>query len=109
MENTVTEKCVEEAIQSEEYVTLGKKTTVCIITLKDGFEVIGSSACVFADNYDIEKGKPFARERALQLVWSHLGSILQAKMLVNKIDEACEEKACCDEEACTDSLEPISA
>lgn len=60
---------INAAIESEEYITLGKKTTACVLTLKNGFEVVGTSACVNPADYDIEKGKPFAKQRAMDKVW----------------------------------------
>lgn len=79
-ENSVTEESVANEIASEEFMTVGKKTTLCVITLKNGFECVGSASCVDAANYDLEVGKPFARDRALQMVWMHLGSILQERL-----------------------------
>jgi len=77
---SVTEECVESAIQSEEYLTVGKKTTVCVLTLKNGFEVVGTSACVDVNNYSQEVGQPYARKKAIDQVWTHLASILQAEL-----------------------------
>ena len=82
--NTVTEECVENSIASEEYSTVGKKTTLCVITLKNGFEVVGTSACVDPANYDLEVGKPYARKKAIDQVWAHLASILQETLNSNK-------------------------
>jgi hypothetical protein len=36
-----------------------------VLTLKNGFEVIGSSACVNPEDYDFEIGKKYAREQAI--------------------------------------------
>lgn len=94
MENKITQEQVNEAIASEEYMTIGKKTTVCLITLKNGFEVVGTSACVDPTNYDIEVGKPYAKEKAMSLVWMHLASILQQN-LANA--ECCGKENCCNE------------
>ncbi len=80
MKTSVTMEDVENSIESEQYWTLGKKTTACLITMKNGYEVVGTSACVCADNYDEEVGKPFARERAIQQVWAALGAELQAEL-----------------------------
>lgn len=87
MNNAVTEQSVQDAIASEEYMTIGKKTTVCLVTLKNGFEVVGTSACVDEANYDIEIGKPFAKERAMQFVWMHLGFIMQQEMAMKRAEE----------------------
>ena len=74
---TVTEKQVDEAIIGEEYHKLGNKTTICFMVLNTGFEVVGSSAPVDPDNFDFSMGKKYARQRAVEKVWEHLGSIVQ--------------------------------
>ena len=77
MTKTCTEEQIEAAIVKEEYVTLGVKTTCCVLTLKNGFEVVGTSACVDPENFDMEVGKPYARKRAIDKVWELEGYKLQ--------------------------------
>lgn len=90
MKTSVTMEDVENSIASEEYLTVGKKTTVCLITMKNGYEVVGTSACVCAENYSEEVGKPYARERAIQQVWAALGAELQAQLASGKMGtESC--------------------
>ncbi|MCK5788550.1 MAG: hypothetical protein KAH32_06105 [Chlamydiia bacterium] len=73
----ITEEVVEDAIVKEEYVKLGTKMTACVLTLKDGFEVVGLAGVVDANTYDISMGSKFARVKAKDKVWEHLGSVLQ--------------------------------
>jgi len=80
----VTEEQVEEAIVKEEYTKLGTKMTACVMTLADGFEVVGLAGVVNASEYNFEIGSKFARAKAKDDVWRHLGSILQYK-IHNKI------------------------
>jgi len=75
--NKITEEIVEGSIAKEEYVKLGTKMTACVMTLKDGFEVVGIAGVVDADAYDLAIGSKFARVKAKDKVWQHLGSILQ--------------------------------
>ncbi|HEC41832.1 hypothetical protein LCGC14_1347960 [marine sediment metagenome] len=84
--NTVTVKDVEGCITAENYIKSGKKMTVCHLTLQDGFEVIGVAGCVDPDNYDIVIGNKIAREKALDKVWQHLGSILQNTLAIMEIN-----------------------
>lgn len=76
----VTEKQVEESIVKEEFIKLGTKMTACVMTLDDGFEVVGLAGVVDASKYDIGIGSKFARVKAKDKVWQHLGSILQYKL-----------------------------
>lgn len=74
---SLTEADVEAAIVHEEDVKLGEKTTVVMLRLKNGFEVVGTSGCVDPANYDHEIGKKYARKRAIDKVWELEGYALQ--------------------------------
>ena len=78
--NSVTLEEVENAIKEVEYVTLGRKVTVCHLTLKNGHEVIGMSACVDPNNFNENIGRKIAFEDATKEVWKHMGSILQDRL-----------------------------
>lgn len=70
---------IEAAVVKEEVVKLGVKTTCVVLTLKNGFEVIGISACVDPSEYNEEIGKKFARQRAIDKVWELEGYLLQSR------------------------------
>lgn len=76
----VTPQEVEEAIAEVKHVKIGKKITVCHLTLKDGHEVIGMSGVVNPENFDAEIGNRVAYDKALDSVWKHMGSILQDRL-----------------------------
>ena len=69
MKNTITIEDLESRIKKEEFVVVGKKTTICCLTLKNGFEVTGESACVDTANFNKEIGEKYARERAVEKIW----------------------------------------
>lgn len=48
-------------------------TTLCLITTKNGFSVIGVAAPVDPINYDAELGRKFAYEDAVRKLWPLLG------------------------------------
>lgn len=77
MLNKLTIEEVEAAISTVEFVKLGKKTTVCVMTLHNGFEIIASSSCVSPELYSQEIGEAIARERATEKIWELLGFNLQ--------------------------------
>jgi hypothetical protein len=52
MKNKLTKEDLAEQIVKTEYTRVGVKTTICTLTLKNGFEVIGTSACVDPANFD---------------------------------------------------------
>lgn len=55
-------------------------TTICILVLRNGFKVVGDSACVSPVNFDAEKGRKIAREKAIQQLWPILGYSLREKL-----------------------------
>ena len=71
---SVTIEEVNAAIVSETYTLLPNgRTTVCQLTLDNGFTVEGSSACVSLERYNQELGEKYARARAVEKVWAFLG------------------------------------
>ena len=54
--------------------------TICVLVLKDGFTVIGTSACASPENFDAEIGRRIARENAEQQIWPLLGYELKTKL-----------------------------
>lgn len=47
--------------------------TVCVLVLKNGFTVIGKSACVSPENFDAEIGQKVARADAVNQIWPLMG------------------------------------
>ena len=83
--NKLTPEDIEKAIVKEEYIKVGTKTTIAVLTLKNGFEVVGKSGCVDPANYDHKIGSKVAREKAVDQVWLLEGYRLQQSMYeVNK-------------------------
>lgn len=79
MENTVTIEKIENTILKEDYIKAGLKTVIAVLTLKNGFEIIGTSACVDPNNFNFEIGKKYAREKAIDQIWMLEGYLLQSK------------------------------
>lgn len=79
MENTVTIEKIENTILKEDYIKVGLKTVIAVLTLKNNFEIIGTSACVDPNNFDFEIGKKYAREKAIDQIWMLEGYLLQSK------------------------------
>jgi hypothetical protein len=55
-------------VMSEAYAVLGKKTTVCVLTLENGFEVVGTSSPARQGDFDIFVGRESAKQDALRKV-----------------------------------------
>ena len=57
--------------------------TFCILVLKNGFTIVGESACASPDNFDAEKGKLMARNNAVSKIWKLEGYLLKQKLYEN--------------------------
>ena len=77
----VTPADVQAAIKAETYTVLPNgRTTVCQLTLDNGFTVEGYSAAVSVENFDAAIGNKVARENAVREVWPLLGFRLADKI-----------------------------
>lgn len=94
---SISAEMVERFIDHHETVTMGGKTTVVRAVLKNGFEIVESSSCVSAENYDEKLGEEICMERIRNKIWELLGFLLQTA--VGGVNgEAAEENHCCDED-----------
>ena len=68
---------VDAFINAVEVQTMGEKTTVVRAVLKNGFEIVESSACVSPENYSEELGREICLNKIKDKVWELLGFLLQ--------------------------------
>lgn len=54
--------------------------TICVLVLRNGFTVLGQSACANPENFDAEIGKRIARQHAVAQLWPLLGYALREKI-----------------------------
>ena len=57
-----------------------KCLTICVLTLKNGFTIVGKSACASPENYDAELGGKIARDDARKQIWALEGYLLRSKL-----------------------------
>ena len=65
----LSEEQIKSVIVLDEYVKMGKKTVICLATLKNGFELVGVGSCVDPANFDFEIGKKIAFEDIVKQIW----------------------------------------
>ena len=65
----LTEDNLKEQIIDVQYQRFGETCTVCALILKNGFVLIGKSACILPEMYDEEIGKQIAYEDAFKQMW----------------------------------------
>lgn len=70
----LTPEILESKIKTEQYHQFeGTTVTICCMTLENGFNVIGESACIDPANFDAEIGKKVARDNAFNQLWKLYG------------------------------------
>ena len=81
---SIGQQMVDDFIVSAEVQTMGEKCTVVRAVLRNGFEIVESSACVSKENYDEKLGTEICMKKIKDKVWFLLGFLLQTA--VNGID-----------------------
>lgn len=77
----LTPALIDEQIVSEDYhVFPGTTMTVCALTLKNGFLVVGESAAASPANFDVEIGRKISRDNARNKIWALEGYLLRSKL-----------------------------
>lgn len=72
---------IDDAIVDEDYYVFPDTTfTVCLLTLRNGFQVSGSSACASPENFDVDIGRKIARTAARDKIWQLEGYLLKERL-----------------------------
>lgn len=73
---------IDATILSEDYhVFEGTTVTVCALTLRNGYVVVGKSATASAKNFDAEIGRKIARSDAREQIWALEGYLLRERLM----------------------------
>jgi Phage protein (N4 Gp49/phage Sf6 gene 66) family len=62
------------------YVFPGTTMTVCALTLRNGFIVVGESAAASPENFDEAIGRRIARDNARNRIWALEGYALRTRL-----------------------------
>lgn len=85
---------IEAAIEHKQFVNAGAAIaacgfttpepltllTLCFLTMKNGFTIVGKSAPASPENFDQEKGETFAYEDAVRQAWPLMGFALRDRL-----------------------------
>ena len=82
----VTPEQIDSLIDLIQYFRPTGTLTICVLTLKNGFNVTGESACVDPRNFNEQIGQDIAYRNARDKIWS-----LEGYHLASKIQEELEE------------------
>ena len=84
----VTPARLEEVIKSEQYHIFPETTfTACLLTLANGYTVLGESACASPENFDAALGRKIARQNAVNKIWGLEGYLLRQELHDGKLSE----------------------
>jgi len=79
----ITPERLEEVISSEQFHLFdGSQLTICVLTLQNGFTVVGESACASPENFNAELGRKIAREHAKNKIWMLEGYLLKESLFI---------------------------
>lgn len=73
----VTLEQIKNRIRSTEFAVFGGTLTVCVLTMANGFQVTGESACASPENFNRDLGEEIARKNAVEKVWMLEGYLLR--------------------------------
>ena len=62
------------------HVFPGTTLTVCCLTLRNGFHVVGESAAASPENFNEEIGRRLARAKAREAIWAFEGYLLRERL-----------------------------
>lgn len=69
-----------DKIVSTEYIRMTDgRTTVCNVTMRNGFTVRGESSCVDAREFNQALGEKYAFEQAIDKIWAFEGYLLRER------------------------------
>lgn len=78
---TVTEESIDEVIVNTQYFHFeGTTVTVCLLELKNGFHVLGESACACPENFNVTTGRKYAFDDARNRIWKLEGYLLKQRL-----------------------------
>jgi Phage protein (N4 Gp49/phage Sf6 gene 66) family len=75
----VTEAGIKDKIEGVKYMLDGI-TTICIITMTNGFRVIGHSTPASPENFNQDIGERYAWENTFRQIWQLEGYLLREKL-----------------------------
>lgn len=79
IKNKLSLEDIKGVIAKTEYIVTGN-LTLCVLTLQNGFKVVGQSACLNPANFDAAIGEQIANQKALDKVWELEGYLLAQKL-----------------------------
>jgi hypothetical protein len=75
--NKVTANDLFDKIKKVQYIRIpDTTTTICYLTMQNGFTILGQSGCVDPKEYNAALGEKYAYENAVEKIWQLEGYLL---------------------------------
>lgn len=84
----LTPQHIDDQILAESFhVFPGTTLTVCALTLRNGFQVVGESAAASPENFNEEIGRKIARDNARNKIWALEGYLLRSRLHEGSLEQ----------------------
>lgn len=84
----ITEEYLKSIVTLAEYYVFPKSlTTICQLTVVNGFTAIGTSACVSPKNFNTRIGQDVAYKNAFEQLWRLEGYLLKQSLYLIDLDK----------------------
>lgn len=70
----------DQIVAEQFHIFPGTTLTVCALTLRNGFNVVGESAAASPENFNEAIGRKIARDNARNKIWALEGYLLRSKL-----------------------------
>lgn len=86
---TIKKDHIENLIAKREFMVIdGGTLTICVLTLKNGFQVTGESACAHPGNFNVLLGEKIAYDKAFDKIWPLEGYLLKEVLYQESLKQA---------------------
>lgn len=69
-----------QIVDTRYIVPEGTALTLCVLTLRNGFHVVGQSAAASPENFNAEIGREISYKNAREQIWQLEGYVLKSKI-----------------------------
>jgi hypothetical protein len=83
----ITPERIDGIIEKSEYFgPIGGRLTICVLTLRNGFMVVGQSSCAATENYVEQLGRTLSYDDAREKIWALEGYALRTQLALKPGD-----------------------
>ncbi|WP_244483612.1 Gp49 family protein [Methylobacterium sp. Leaf91] len=88
----ITQDGITAKIASTEYFR-SRTLTICVVTMSNGFHLLGTSACASPENFDQAIGERYAYQDAFRQIWPLEGYLLRERLAASAAEQHGQDDA----------------